>query len=64
MVFRGMMTPQQLLNHFPEVKKLGWTSSSLLRFFKAGLLVGYYCDFSDQLLIQIDSFKALIQLAL
>jgi cytochrome c oxidase subunit IV len=64
MANRGMMTPQQLLNYFPEVKKLGWTSFSLLMFFKAGLLVGFYCDYSDQFFIQIDSFKALIQLAL
>jgi hypothetical protein len=53
-------TPEELINLYPQVKMIGWTSSKIGIFFSSGLLVGYTCKKEKKALILEASFIELI----
>jgi len=54
------LTPEELIQKYPEVKDIGWTSSKIGVFFNAGLLQGRHCKKEKRSLIRESSFIDLI----
>ncbi|MBI1836451.1 MAG: hypothetical protein HYR91_04210 [Flavobacteriia bacterium] len=55
------LTPEELMNLYPQVKLLGWSSSKIGTFFSSGLLLGYRCGKEYKALILESSFIELME---
>ncbi len=55
------LSPEELMNLYPQVKLLGWSSSKIGTFFSSGLLLGYRCGKEYKALILESSFIELIE---
>lgn len=54
-------TPEELMQRFPQVKTLGWSSSKIGIFFSSGFLIGYHSGKEKKALILESSFIELIE---
>ncbi len=63
MPFSNYLTPQELINLYPQVKLLGWSSSKVGTFFSSGLLLGYRSGKEYKALILEPSFQELMDYA-
>ncbi len=55
------LSPEELMNLYPQVKLLGWSSSKIGVFFSSGLLLGYRSGKEYKALILESSFLELIE---
>lgn len=55
------LTPDELIQKYPQVKDISWTSSKIGVFFSAGLLLGKICKKEKKALILESSFIELIE---
>jgi hypothetical protein len=53
-------TPEELIQKYPQVKMVGWTSTKIGIFFHSGLLIGYHSGKERKALILEDSFIELV----
>ncbi len=56
-------TPEELMERFPQVERLGWNASKIGIFFSSGLLVGHSGRKERKALILESSFIELIEFA-
>lgn len=54
-------TPKELLELYPEAKKLGWTPVKIGIMFRCGLLVGFISGKESSAMILEESFKDLLR---
>jgi hypothetical protein len=60
---QNLLTPDELMNRFPNVATIGWDTSKIGVFFKSSLLMGYVAKHDKKALIIEDSFRKLIDYA-
>lgn len=63
MIANDYLTPEELLNRYPQIKALEWGVVKIGKFYTAGLLQGYRCNKENKSLILESSFINLIQFA-
>ncbi len=63
MSLSNYLSPEELMNLYPQVKLLGWSSSKVGTFFSSGLLLGYRCGKEYKALILEPSFQELLDYA-
>ena len=54
------LTPEEIINQYPQVKILGWSASKVGTFYSSGLLLGYRCGKEYKAMILEPSFKKLM----
>lgn len=54
-------SPAELIELYPNVRKLGWTPTKIGIFFRAGLLVGFASGKENKAMILEESFVKLIK---
>lgn len=57
---KDLYTPEELIQKYPQVKMIGWTSTKIGIFFHSGLLIGYQSRKERKALILEDSFIELV----
>jgi len=57
---KEMYTPQELIDDFPQLKKMGWSASKIGVLYSAKFLTGYYNGKEKKVNISIDSVKRAI----
>lgn len=55
-------TPAELVERYPDAKKIGWSATKIGIFFRAGLLLGYYSSSERKAMISEASFVRLVTL--
>jgi len=60
---KNYLSPEELMQQYPQVQSLGWCASKIGIFFSSGLLVGYRSGKEYKALILESSFVDLVEFA-